>query len=31
MGGKAMKKWNRPKIREVSTGMEINLYVCAEL
>jgi len=26
-----MKKWKRPVIREIRVGMEINLYVCAEL
>jgi coenzyme PQQ precursor peptide PqqA len=26
-----MKKWKRPVIVEVQVGMEINLYVCAEL
>jgi len=26
-----MKKWNRPVIQEIRVGMEINLYVCAEL
>jgi len=26
-----MKKWKRPEIREIRVGMEINLYVCAEL
>jgi len=23
-------KWSTPKIVEISVGMEINLYVCAE-
>ncbi|MDA0367950.1 MAG: pyrroloquinoline quinone precursor peptide PqqA [Alphaproteobacteria bacterium] len=23
--------WNAPKVREISVGMEINLYVCAEI
>jgi len=23
--------WTTPKVREISVGMEINLYVCAEL
>ena len=26
-----MKKWQRPVILEIQVGMEINLYVCAEL
>ena len=26
-----MKRWKRPVIREIQVGMEINLYVCAEL
>ena len=26
-----MKKWSRPVIQELRVGMEINLYVCAEL
>jgi len=26
-----MKKWHRPVIQEIRVGMEINLYVCAEL
>ncbi|MHA1600997.1 MAG: pyrroloquinoline quinone precursor peptide PqqA [Alphaproteobacteria bacterium] len=26
-----MKKWRRPIIQEICVGMEINLYVCAEL
>jgi coenzyme PQQ precursor peptide PqqA len=26
-----MKRWRRPVIREIRVGMEINLYVCAEL
>jgi len=26
-----MKKWTRPVIVEIQVGMEINLYVCAEL
>jgi coenzyme PQQ precursor peptide PqqA len=26
-----MKKWKRPVIQEIQVGMEINLYVCAEL
>jgi len=27
----SMKKWHRPVIQEIRVGMEINLYVCAEL
>ncbi|MEM7225582.1 MAG: pyrroloquinoline quinone precursor peptide PqqA [Pseudomonadota bacterium] len=26
-----MKSWSRPKIVEISVGLEINAYVCAEL
>jgi coenzyme PQQ precursor peptide PqqA len=26
-----MKSWKRPVIVEIQVGMEINLYVCAEL
>jgi len=26
-----MKQWKRPVIVEIQVGMEINLYVCAEL
>jgi coenzyme PQQ precursor peptide PqqA len=26
-----MKRWKRPVIVEIQVGMEINLYVCAEL
>jgi len=26
-----MKKWHRPVVQEIRVGMEINLYVCAEL
>jgi len=26
-----MKKWKRPVVREISAGMEINLYVCAKI
>ena len=26
-----MKRWIRPVIVEIQVGMEINLYVCAEL
>ncbi len=26
-----MKRWKRPVIKEIQVGMEINLYVCAEL
>ncbi|NIX05438.1 MAG: pyrroloquinoline quinone precursor peptide PqqA [Gammaproteobacteria bacterium] len=26
-----MKRWRRPVIREIRVGMEINLYVCADL
>jgi len=26
-----MKRWMRPVIVEIQVGMEINLYVCAEL
>ena len=28
---KDMKQWKRPVIVEIQVGMEINLYVCAEL
>jgi len=27
----SMKKWHRPVVQEIRVGMEINLYVCAEL
>jgi len=26
-----MKQWKRPVIVEIQVGMEINLYVCAEI
>ncbi|MCP5364703.1 MAG: pyrroloquinoline quinone precursor peptide PqqA [Hyphomicrobiales bacterium] len=26
-----MKQWSRPQVREISVGMEINCYACAEL
>jgi coenzyme PQQ precursor peptide PqqA len=30
MAGGTPMKWRTPKIREVSVGMEINCYACAE-
>jgi coenzyme PQQ precursor peptide PqqA len=30
-GENEMKQWKRPVIVEIQVGMEINLYVCAEL
>jgi coenzyme PQQ precursor peptide PqqA len=30
-GENRMKAWKRPVIVEIQVGMEINLYVCAEL
>jgi coenzyme PQQ precursor peptide PqqA len=30
-GDNGMKRWKRPVIVEIQVGMEINLYVCAEL
>jgi len=26
-----MKEWKTPAIREISVGMEINCYACAEI
>jgi coenzyme PQQ precursor peptide PqqA len=31
LGDSTMKVWKRPVIREIQVGMEINLYVCADL
>lgn len=30
-GGKAMKRWRKPRIVEISVGTEINAYACADL
>lgn len=27
----AMRKWSRPAVVEISVGMEINCYACAEI
>jgi coenzyme PQQ precursor peptide PqqA len=27
----AMKKWKSPRVVEISVGMEINCYACAEI
>ena len=27
----AMRKWSRPTVVEISVGMEINCYACAEI
>jgi len=26
-----MRKWKTPRIREISVGLEINAYACAEM
>jgi coenzyme PQQ precursor peptide PqqA len=31
MGDMTMKTWKTPRIREISVGMEINAYACAEV
>jgi coenzyme PQQ precursor peptide PqqA len=31
MGGKEIHMWKTPKVVEISVGLEINSYACAEI
>ena len=30
-GSDPMSKWNKPQVKEVAVGLEINCYACAEI